>query len=103
MVRVLVMMMVMMMVMVMVMVVAAMKMTTEWLLVALDTRSSWRLSLTMDTGQCTALFTVHSAHKLQCTQTTVYTNHSAHCTVTHDGHHCIVLLIVALHICAGDG
>ena len=73
MVRVLVMMMVMMMVMVMVMVVAAMKMTTEWLLVALDTRSSWSLSLTMDTGQCTALFTVHSAHKLQCTQTIVHT------------------------------
>ena len=63
-----------------VMVVAAMKMTTEWLLVALDTRSSWSLSLTMDTGQCTALFTVHSAHKPQCTQTTVHTKHSAHKT-----------------------
>ena len=60
-----------------VMVVAAMKMTTEWLLVALDTRSSWSLSLTIDTGQCTALFTMHSA---QCTQTTVHTNHSAHKT-----------------------
>ena len=92
--------MVMMLVMMMVMVVAAMKMTTEWLLVALDTRSSWSLSLTMDTGQCTALFTVHSAHKPQCTQNTVHTKHSAHsahCTVTPDGH------CIALHICAGDG
>ena len=94
---VIVMVMMLVMMMVMVMVVTAMKMTTEWLLVALDTRSSWSLSLTMDTGQCTALFTVHSAHKPQCTQNTVHTKQSAHCTVTHDGH------CIALHICAGDG
>ena len=94
--------MVMVMMMVMMMVVAAMKMTTEWLLVALDTRSSWSLSLTMDTGQCTALFTMHSAHQPQCTQNTVHTKQSAQSLMMGTALHCTSVPVTGDQTAPGD-
>ena len=79
--------------------------TTERLLVALDTRSSWSLSLTMDTGQRTALFTVftvHSVHKTQCTQTKVHTVHTAQSLMMGTALHCTSVPVTGDQTAPGD-